>query len=80
MIETRVNQHVDGMFYLDTRSEGQRKFKSHSRHPSREAAEHRAVILRNTSRPSSVKCSHGIGLNCLTCYPVQYGNTNARKP
>lgn len=36
----------------------------------------------NTPAPatSSVSCHHGLGLNCLKCYPVQYGRTNARMP
>lgn len=25
-------------------------------------------------------CPHGLGLNCLKCWPVQYGRTNARMP
>lgn len=25
-------------------------------------------------------CPHGLALNCLKCYPVQYGRTNARMP
>lgn len=38
------------------------------------------VVNRNASRPSSVHCHHGLGLNCLACYPTQYGKTNARYP
>lgn len=38
------------------------------------------VIQRNTNRPSVVHCTHGLGLNCLACYPTQYGKTNARHP
>lgn len=26
------------------------------------------------------QCPHSLGLNCLKCYPVQYGRTNARLP
>lgn len=39
-----------------------------------------ATVNRNTNRPSSVRCTHGLGLNCLSCYPTQYGKTNARWP
>lgn len=39
-----------------------------------------ATVNRNTSRPSSVRCTHGPGLNCLSCYPTQYGKTNASWP
>ena len=27
-----------------------------------------------------LRCAHGLGLNCLKCYPTQYGKTNARMP
>ena len=33
-----------------------------------------------TPDKSSVTCPHRLGLNCLKCYPVQYGRTNARMP
>ena len=38
------------------------------------------TVSRNTNRTSSVRCTHGLGLNCLKCYPTQYGKTNARIP
>ena len=38
------------------------------------------IVQRNTNRPSSVRCSHGLGLNYLTCYTSQYSKTNARYP
>ena len=38
------------------------------------------TVNRNTNRTSSVRCTHGLGLNCLKCYPTQYGKTNARIP
>ena len=38
------------------------------------------TVSRNTNRTSSVRCAHGLGLNCLKCYPTQYGKTNARIP
>ena len=38
------------------------------------------TVSRNTNRISSVRRAHGLGLNCLKCYPTQYGKTNARMP
>ena len=38
------------------------------------------TVYRNTNRPSSIRCTHGLGFNCLQCYPTQYGKTNARYP
>lgn len=39
-----------------------------------------ATVKRNTSRPCSVHCPHGLALDCLSCFPTQYYKTNARWP
>lgn len=40
------------------------------------------VALRELQPPTThpAACPHNLGLNCLKCWPVQYGRTNARMP